>query len=67
MTVCPWQLAARAPAVLCGALKMSVLIKFYEWESGSGGLVQGQLLPPDPPGQVHTNPLAACSKKDLGA
>lgn len=27
---------------------MSVLIKFYEWESGFGGLVRGRLLPHDP-------------------
>jgi len=34
---------------------------------GLGGLVRGQLLPPDPPGQVCTSPLTACPKKDLGA
>lgn len=36
VTVCPWQLAARAPAVLCGALKMSVLIKLQRAGLGCG-------------------------------
>lgn len=59
VTVCPWQLAAPAPAVLCGALKMSVLIKLQRvglgrwWEGKDSGCAWPQ------PGQSRAALLLA--------